>query len=210
MQDPQKAIPKGTFLAIGLTSVVYVLMAIMVGSVILRDAPGADFFSDISSNFTCGNDTLLSLNVLQEVGTICDPKNVYNFSENFPECVSCSVAECDLGLPYCMNGTGSVPTESCILEGRPASPSALKEVCGDGFLSLINTTRLTCTSGLHNNFQVSYKTCNICDSNIEGCVGVYACILKNYTIYTIITIDIDRYVIHIYLSMCMCVCIPIR
>lgn len=166
---------------------------------VLRDAPGVDFFSDISSNFTCGNDTLLSLNVFQEVGTTCDPRTVYNFSENFPECVSCSVAECDIGLPYCVNGTGSLPTESCILEGRPASPSALREVCGDGFLGLVNAT---CTAGLHNNFQVSYRTYNIHVSNIQGCV-VYVCstcmyihvsmyILKNYSTQKS-TITIDRF-----------------
>jgi len=39
-QDPQTAIPKGTLLAILLTSLSYLMIAIIVGSTVMRDASG--------------------------------------------------------------------------------------------------------------------------------------------------------------------------
>ena len=53
-QNPQTAIPKGTFLAIGITTVVYLLMAWMVGVVVIRDAPGTpeDFSEMLPCNFS--------------------------------------------------------------------------------------------------------------------------------------------------------------
>ena len=87
IQDPQSAIPKGTFLAIGITSIVYVLMAVIVGSVVVRDAPGSDFFSDvINSNFSCTNDTL-DINLYDEYIDVCSDVVRYNFSEVFPDCM---------------------------------------------------------------------------------------------------------------------------
>ena len=124
---------------------------------VLRDAPGADFFSGLYLPNTTCNETVLSLNIFQETNTTCNAPNVYNFAEHFPEC-ACSLVECDFGLLFCENGTGSLPTEECILgDSTPHSPSVLKEVCGDGFLRLLNKS--ACTSGLHNNFQVCTCTC---------------------------------------------------
>lgn len=40
LRDPQTAIPKGTILAIGVTTISYVLFAIISGSVVVRDATG--------------------------------------------------------------------------------------------------------------------------------------------------------------------------
>ena len=48
LRDAQKAIPKGTFLAIGITGVVYVLLGIMAGSCAVRDATGI-----VNETITC-------------------------------------------------------------------------------------------------------------------------------------------------------------
>lgn len=39
-QDPQTAIPKGTLLSVVITTIVYMLMAVIVGWVVVRDASG--------------------------------------------------------------------------------------------------------------------------------------------------------------------------
>lgn len=39
-QDPSKSIPKGTLLAILITSITYILMAVCVGATVARDATG--------------------------------------------------------------------------------------------------------------------------------------------------------------------------
>ena len=48
LRDAQKAIPKGTFLAIGVTGVVYVILAVMAGSCTVRDATGI-----VNGTLTC-------------------------------------------------------------------------------------------------------------------------------------------------------------
>ena len=48
LRDAQEAIPKGTFLAIGVTGVVYVLLGIMAGSGAVRDATGI-----VNKTITC-------------------------------------------------------------------------------------------------------------------------------------------------------------
>ncbi|XP_028397037.1 solute carrier family 12 member 2-like [Dendronephthya gigantea] len=48
LDDAQQAIPKGTFLAIGVTGVVYVLLGIMAGSCAVRDATGI-----VNETITC-------------------------------------------------------------------------------------------------------------------------------------------------------------
>ena len=156
-QDPQKAIPKGTFLAIGITTVVYVAMAIMVGSVMLRDAPGPSLLSGLTKdNFTsiCTNDSVLNANIFpEEVTDSCSAEAPYNFSREFPGC-ACSLANCTFEFPFCENGTGSLPTERCVYGGRPVDPEVLRKLCGQRFLGLFEG-RQRCESGLHNNFQVS-------------------------------------------------------
>ena len=152
LQNPQTAIPKGTFLAIGITTVVYILMAIMVGSVVLRDAPGPGFFSDVPSflNSNCTNASVLELSLAEEVTDVCSASVTYNFSRAFPGC-ACSLLEC-FEPPYCVNGSGSLPTQSCIYGERPLGQSVLEEVCESGFLGL--SSGLSCESGLHIDTQV--------------------------------------------------------
>ncbi|XP_034943352.1 bumetanide-sensitive sodium-(potassium)-chloride cotransporter [Chelonus insularis] len=57
LKDPQKAIPKGTLLAILLTTISYILMAIMVGATVVRDATG-----DINDILIFTNNTTMSFN----------------------------------------------------------------------------------------------------------------------------------------------------
>ena len=54
LQDPQSAIPKGTMLAIFITTLSYVGFAIICGATVLRDASGdvADFFNGTLTNCT--------------------------------------------------------------------------------------------------------------------------------------------------------------
>ena len=178
LQDPQKAIPKGTFLAIAITSTVYILMAIMVGSVVLRDAPGGDLFS--VANTTCANDTVTNLNLpeVQNASSMfCDVVNIegYNFSKMFPQC-ACSFQNCEFDSDFCEDGAGSLPTEGCIYGGRPASPSMLEEVCREGFQGLFNSSP-TCESGLHNNFQVSICRYNV-PKQVYTCMYMYRVLAK--------------------------------
>ena len=157
IQDPQAAIPKGTFLAIGITSIVYVLMAVIVGSVVVRDAPGSDFFSDvINSNFSCTNDTL-DINLYDEYIDVCSDVVRYNFSDVFPDCM-CSKQSCINDTPYCMDGIGSLPTVDCVYGSRPVDSSVLNEVCSSEFLGLLNGRSLNCESGLHTDTQVGLYT----------------------------------------------------
>ncbi|KAE8573766.1 hypothetical protein A483_HHAL011684 [Halyomorpha halys] len=54
LKDPQKAIPKGTILAIFITSCSYLLMGVFAGSMVVRDATGdvADFINGTFTNCT--------------------------------------------------------------------------------------------------------------------------------------------------------------
>lgn len=59
LKDPQTAIPKGTLLSIVLTSFSYILIAIVAGSVVLRDASG-DVSELVNGTFMeCGNRTCM-------------------------------------------------------------------------------------------------------------------------------------------------------
>ncbi len=51
MQDPQKAIPKGTLLAILLTDLIYISVVWFTGSTCLRDASGS-YDDYVSGNLT--------------------------------------------------------------------------------------------------------------------------------------------------------------
>ncbi|XP_024870405.1 bumetanide-sensitive sodium-(potassium)-chloride cotransporter [Temnothorax curvispinosus] len=59
LKDPQTAIPKGTLLAILLTSLSYLMMAIMVGGTVMRDASG-----NVTDLWTTYNSSLLALSML--------------------------------------------------------------------------------------------------------------------------------------------------
>lgn len=130
LQDPQKAIPKGTLLAIGITTVVYLGMAWIVGAIVIKDAPGRpqDFFGSIDNG-----------TVNLTLPTSMDMCDFYNFTANFPDC---SISE-----PF-----GEITVNvSCIYDD--ASPSALASIC-----ELAPVIGTECDYGLLNHFQV--KICH--------------------------------------------------
>jgi solute carrier family 12 (sodium/potassium/chloride transporter), member 2 len=57
LKDPQKAIPKGTLLAIFITSATYLIMAVMVGGCVARDATGnvTELMNETWSFLDCSN-----------------------------------------------------------------------------------------------------------------------------------------------------------
>lgn len=61
LKDPQKSIPKGTLLAILITTFSYLIMAVMAGSVMSRDATGnlADMINGSWAFLDCENKTCL-------------------------------------------------------------------------------------------------------------------------------------------------------
>ncbi|CAD1473390.1 unnamed protein product, partial [Heterotrigona itama] len=77
LKDPQTAIPKGTLLAILLTTTSYIFMALMVGGAVVRDASGnvTDLWNIFNSSYT----SLSSLNATNE--TTESPIATVNTSE---------------------------------------------------------------------------------------------------------------------------------
>lgn len=57
LKDPQKSIPKGTLLAIVITAITYVLMAVCVGATVAREATGdiADIANGSLEFLNCDN-----------------------------------------------------------------------------------------------------------------------------------------------------------
>ncbi|XP_060811351.1 bumetanide-sensitive sodium-(potassium)-chloride cotransporter [Bombus pascuorum] len=64
LKDPQTAIPKGTLLAILLTTISYLFMALMVGGTVIRDASGD--INDLWNIFNSSYTALSSLNATNE------------------------------------------------------------------------------------------------------------------------------------------------
>ena len=138
MQDPQTAIPRGTFVAIGISTVVYLAMAWLVGMLVIRDAPGEDFFAD---NFDLSNRTFSN-----QSASPCnaDVYDVMDFIRDFPECFcNASITE------YCTDAMiGFSNDTNCIYGDR--SVSRLQTMCGD----FSNEVGFSCDYGLLNYFQV--------------------------------------------------------
>lgn len=133
IQNPQTAIPKGTLLAIGITTLVYLVVAWMGGLTVIRDAPGdpIQFLGNFLNTSVCSNETVL-IDTTVAMGDMCGG-NPYNFTANFPQCdVNCVTVDCLYGN---------------------SSAASLKSLCDPDFLALINKT--SCDFGLLNNFQVS-------------------------------------------------------
>lgn len=147
LQDPQKAIPKGTLLAIILSNLTYLGMAILVGTVVIRNAPGApeDYFNT-NANFTCdmtSNDTISYF--IASAGEMMCGVTPFNITENFPACAG-AIEEVEGGACY---------PSSCLYED--SSRDNLQTLCNEDFLRLVqNRTggNPRCEFGLLNNFQV--------------------------------------------------------
>lgn len=142
MQDPQKAIPKGTLLAILITNVTYLGMAILAGMVVIKDAPGRSF-DFLSSLTTCNttydlsfdpNNSTSSYIISTSNQSVCGQPN-YDIFASFPACV---------------NVTESCFPSSCLYED--SSRSNLQALCSPSFLRLLGLRN--CPFGLLNNFQV--------------------------------------------------------
>ena len=132
-QNPQTAIPKGTLLAIAISTVVYLLMAWLVSFVVIRNAPGEDLLGSlINDSIQCMNQTVVPISTMGPGEGVCGVEP-FNFLANFPAC-----------------NTTCGPTVDCIYGN--GSNSDFARICSPGFLGLVNRT--ACEYGLLNNFQV--------------------------------------------------------
>ncbi|XP_034050087.1 solute carrier family 12 member 1 [Thalassophryne amazonica] len=132
LKDPQKAIPKGTLLAILITGITYLGVALCVSATVVRDATG-----NLTSAFNLS-------------GVPCDGPAVaacnlgYNFS-------SCSVETCDFGLmnnvqvmtmvsgfgPLIIAGTFSA-TLSSALASLVSAPKVFQALCKDNIYKILH------------------------------------------------------------------------
>uniref|UniRef100_A0A665TBW8 Solute carrier family 12 member 1 n=1 Tax=Echeneis naucrates TaxID=173247 RepID=A0A665TBW8_ECHNA len=131
LRDAQKAIPKGTLLAILITGVTYLAVALCVSATVLRDATG-------------------NLNDTVALGTLCDGSSAiacelgYNFS-------SCAVEKCNFGLmnnfqvmtmvsgfgPLIIAGTFSA-TLSSALASLVSAPKVFQALCKDNIYKALH------------------------------------------------------------------------
>ena len=150
-QDPQKAIPKGTFLAIAITTVTYLVMAWLAAITVIRDAPGSphEFFGDLLNE---SNGTLyVEIPFTESPVTSCE--TVYNLTEAFP---LCSLSGCNcMDNNSCDNPYSCLPTVGCLYR----SAESLSALCSTGFINL--TGLESCKYGTLNNFQVHDCTVQI-------------------------------------------------
>ncbi|KAG7208571.1 hypothetical protein KM043_014784 [Ampulex compressa] len=76
LKDPQSAIPKGTLLAIFLTTLSYLFMAFMVGSTVMRDASGN--ITDLMTSYNSSLPVLAMFNASNETAdSTVGPENSY-------------------------------------------------------------------------------------------------------------------------------------
>lgn len=100
LQDPQKAIPKGTVLAIIVSTALYVGMAVMIGAMVVRDASGVVDEYYIGTAFNCLDRTCKYglMNSVQVLLTWffhnCFHKLVelWNYLKNFLLCFICVIS----------------------------------------------------------------------------------------------------------------------
>lgn len=150
LQDPQKAIPKGTLLAIILTNITYLGMAILAGTVVIRNAPGApaDYFSGNDNCTVTSNDSVSYF--IASAGEMMCGVTPFNIMENFPACAGADIEVVEGGACY---------PSSCLYED--SSRDNLQTLCNGDFLRLVlnrtGGTDPTCEFGLLNNFQVCHS-----------------------------------------------------
>uniref|UniRef100_UPI00358F8C2C solute carrier family 12 member 2-like n=1 Tax=Myxine glutinosa TaxID=7769 RepID=UPI00358F8C2C len=99
LKDPQRAIPKGTILAILISSLVYIITAICIGCTIVRDAPGMLNLTDATINATNllstpATYTAMALFGTDHVVSKCDDAACH-LGHDFS---SCKVQSCSFGL----------------------------------------------------------------------------------------------------------------
>lgn len=70
MQDAQKAIPKGTLLAIVITGAVYLMIVWTAGGCMVRDAIGPVAVMDLVSGNTSLNDLLVNTSVVSDCSLV--------------------------------------------------------------------------------------------------------------------------------------------
>ena len=154
-QDAQKAIPKGTLLAILITSITYLIMAWLSAIIVIRYAPGqaTDFFGARTVTMNNSNDTTMFVNIsFSESSNLACGETAYNLTEVFP---ACDFSQCN-----CTNSTvcddiySCLPTVTCLYGDK--SINTFYELCSTGFLGLIG--RQSCEFGTLNNFQVHTKS----------------------------------------------------
>lgn len=146
-QDPQKAIPKGTLIAIIITNLTYLGMAILVGTVVIRLAPGepSEYFP---APCNASNDSYL-ISTTGEGGGLCGAPN-FNVTMNFPACAELGMMEeGDMG--------GTCYLSSCLYEN--SSQGNLESLCNETFLRMVRNVSsdavARCDFGLLRNFQVT-------------------------------------------------------
>ena len=144
-QDAQKAIPKGTLLAILITSITYLVMAWLSAIIVIRYAPGqpADFLGAIQIPINGSNDSDVFVNISfsEPSDPVCgDP--AYNLTAAFPAC--------DFSQCTGTNNTDCLLKVDCLYGDK--SIESFYELCSAGFLALIGQER--CDFGTLNNFQV--------------------------------------------------------
>ena len=143
-QNPQTAIPKGTLLAILITSITYLLMAIMGGMIVLRDAPGNPeaFLRSFGVCMSEGENSTSSSFLIDPGNATQDCGVQYSVKESFPACSNFSASSC-------------YPS-SCLYE--ESQPRNLMALCNSSFLALVpalaDNSNRRCSFGLLNNFQV--------------------------------------------------------
>uniref|UniRef100_A0A8C4EM39 Solute carrier family 12 member 1 n=1 Tax=Dicentrarchus labrax TaxID=13489 RepID=A0A8C4EM39_DICLA len=131
LRDPQAAIPKGTLLAILITGVTYLGVALCVSATVVRDATG-NITDIISAGVECTGPAAAAC----ELG--------YNFS-------SCAVEKCDFGLinnnqvmtmvsgfgPLIIAGTFSA-TLSSALASLVSAPKVFQALCKDNIYTILH------------------------------------------------------------------------
>lgn len=101
-KDAQNAIPKGTLLAILITSATYIIMALLAGATVLRDASGTSMseFLMNGTNITDYNSTTLAWTITDGVVTDNPERNL---TEQDLQMAPCEIGKCPYGLHNDMN-----------------------------------------------------------------------------------------------------------
>ena len=102
LQNAQHDIPKGTFLAILLSSIVYIAIAWMMGACILREVSGVLVLNAITgaSNITVTNMTSLTTGgyVINYTSTVPSVNSIVSALDNVQNCALGPNGVCDRGL----------------------------------------------------------------------------------------------------------------